>query len=261
VETKTCRTCLQRLPFDAFHSNGGSNKNGQPRLKSDCKACYSAARSSTMLPLDARKLTTAFHDLRERELCARVDEAVMRVLVRHGIIADPMKSTNEKEIMKNSIVVYGQQACGKTRNAERIRKHLGLNRIIDDWDGKRAPYERKAFDADAGILYLTSMTREELMALKVGSLWLASFEEVAQQINAAIPLTDWQNSKPQHAGEYIASSFRDGEIRRWWNGKHWSFMYVESDSQEQKNTCAGIPGPINGIQWRGLAEEPIVVLA
>ena len=30
-------------------------------------------------------------------------------------------------------VVYGPQGCGKTRNAERIRKALGLRHIVDDW--------------------------------------------------------------------------------------------------------------------------------
>lgn len=32
-----------------------------------------------------------------------------------------------------SVIVYGPQACGKTRNAERLRKGFGMDRVIDDW--------------------------------------------------------------------------------------------------------------------------------
>lgn len=34
-----------------------------------------------------------------------------------------------------TIVVYGPQGCGKTRNANRIREHFGLALIVDGWDG------------------------------------------------------------------------------------------------------------------------------
>jgi len=37
--------------------------------------------------------------------------------------------------MNRSVVVYGPQRCGKTRNAEALRRHFGLNRVVDDWDG------------------------------------------------------------------------------------------------------------------------------
>lgn len=33
--------------------------------------------------------------------------------------------------MNASIIVHGPQGCGKTRNAERMRKALGLSRVID----------------------------------------------------------------------------------------------------------------------------------
>lgn len=32
-----------------------------------------------------------------------------------------------------SIVVYGPQGCGKTRNARRIAKWLSLTTIVDEW--------------------------------------------------------------------------------------------------------------------------------
>lgn len=50
---------------------------------------------------------------------------------------------------KKSVVVYGPMACGKTRNAEKLRAHFGLDRVVDDWDGKQ-------FE-DEGVLYLTNL--------------------------------------------------------------------------------------------------------
>ena len=35
-----------------------------------------------------------------------------------------------------TVVVYGPHACGKTRNAEALRKGFGLDRVIDDWNGR-----------------------------------------------------------------------------------------------------------------------------
>lgn len=32
-----------------------------------------------------------------------------------------------------SKIVYGPQACGKTRNAAALAKHFGLSRVVDDW--------------------------------------------------------------------------------------------------------------------------------
>ncbi len=34
---------------------------------------------------------------------------------------------------KDSVIVYGPQGCGKTRNAEILKKHFGVNHIIDGW--------------------------------------------------------------------------------------------------------------------------------
>lgn len=41
--------------------------------------------------------------------------------------------------MKRSVIVYGPKASGKTRHAEALRKHFGMQRIVDNWDGSR-PY-------------------------------------------------------------------------------------------------------------------------
>lgn len=35
------------------------------------------------------------------------------------------------------IVVFGPPACGKTRNAEALAAHFGVDVVIDDWDPNR----------------------------------------------------------------------------------------------------------------------------
>ena len=32
-----------------------------------------------------------------------------------------------------SIVVYGPQGCGKTRNKTALQAHFGMGQVIDDW--------------------------------------------------------------------------------------------------------------------------------
>jgi len=50
---------------------------------------------------------------------------------------------------RRSVIIYGPQACGKTRNADKLRAAFGLNLVIDDWDG------REPFSA-VGTLVLTN---------------------------------------------------------------------------------------------------------
>lgn len=56
--------------------------------------------------------------------------------------------------MNKSVIVYGPQRCGKTRAAQRIAKHFGLSRIVDDWDGRERPQL-------TGTLYLTNQVPPE----------------------------------------------------------------------------------------------------
>ena len=32
-----------------------------------------------------------------------------------------------------TVIVHGSQACGKTRNSEKIRKFFGCSHVVDDW--------------------------------------------------------------------------------------------------------------------------------
>lgn len=53
-----------------------------------------------------------------------------------------------------ALIVYGPQGCGKTRNAEALRKAFGAKRIVDDWwPGDPAP---------RGALLLTHADASEL---------------------------------------------------------------------------------------------------
>ncbi len=54
--------------------------------------------------------------------------------------------------MKPSIVVHGPQACGKTRNAELLRKKLGLDFVVDDFSFRDKSFPRE------GALLLTNET-------------------------------------------------------------------------------------------------------
>ncbi|NVM87602.1 SpoVK/Ycf46/Vps4 family AAA+-type ATPase [Variovorax sp. SG517] len=47
-----------------------------------------------------------------------------------------------------SVIVYGPPGCGKTRNAKKLLKGFGLNRVEDCWDGKHLE--------TVGVLYLTN---------------------------------------------------------------------------------------------------------
>lgn len=39
---------------------------------------------------------------------------------------------------KRSVIVFGPKGSGKTRYAEALRKHFGMESIIDDWNGSSA---------------------------------------------------------------------------------------------------------------------------
>ncbi len=39
-------------------------------------------------------------------------------------------------MIKKSVVVFGPQGCGKTRNAEALRVHYGLAHVPDNWNSR-----------------------------------------------------------------------------------------------------------------------------
>lgn len=70
---------------------------------------------------------------------------------------------------QKSVIIYGPQGCGKTRNAEKLMKHFGLSKS-EDLD---PPIKRKYRENHGGkiaqvdVLYLTNMTRDEMVKLGV----------------------------------------------------------------------------------------------
>lgn len=153
--------------------------------------------------------------------------------------------------MAKSIIVYGVPG-GKTRFAQRIADHFGL-RLAD-----------RIFDCDHGIevgglLYFSEANEKPS---SVYNEFSRSFQEVADEINAAISLTDWQSGPPPMVGEYDTLSTYDREPvwRRYWNGEVWSYAFRESYNQFQCNMKASkLQSPHWRPEWRGLSAEPIKV--
>jgi hypothetical protein len=54
---------------------------------------------------------------------------------RQGDHGDQHEESKKECLMKNSVVVYGPQGCGKTSNAEALLKRFGKKHLIDGWDG------------------------------------------------------------------------------------------------------------------------------
>lgn len=168
--------------------------------------------------------------------------------------------------MNKSVIVYGPQGCGKGKHAARIAKHFGLARVVEEWDGTRAPYSRHIVEP-MGVLYLTSLPEAEICkALNVEpgtTRRVLSFADIAQQINDAIPLTPWRTGRPPAVGEWIASHTRSESHRRYWNGERWSHVFGTDFDQETKNRQAGQLTSLgyDFFEYRGLAEEPIIVPA
>jgi len=57
--------------------------------------------------------------------------------------------------MPKSIIVYGPQGCGKTTNAEKMRKAFNLKKIVDGWEPGESFEERN-------VLYLTNAELDEV---------------------------------------------------------------------------------------------------
>lgn len=149
--------------------------------------------------------------------------------------------------MAKSIIISGVPS-GKTRFAQRIADYFGL-KIVPGVQGTW--YEE-------GHIYF----REPSKLHPDSDDNARSFQSVADEINAAIPLTDWQSGPPPMVGEYDTLSTQDINPvwRRWWNGESWSYAWRESYEQFQCNMMASrLQSPHWRPEWRGLSSEPIKV--
>lgn len=152
--------------------------------------------------------------------------------------------------MAKSIIVYGVPG-GKTRFEKRIAEYFGLIPAVYCNDA--------ALWHEEGFLYLS----RNPIAHPHTEEYSRSFQSVADEINAAIPLTDWQSGPPPMVGEWNASTQRNIYARRWWNGDAWSVRYFDNSKQITKNGYAALLASdadrCSGILWRGLSQEPIKV--
>jgi len=72
-----------------------------------------------------------------------------------------------------SVLVYGPQGCGKTRNSKAIAKALGLTTIIDSFEMGNQPWPRN------GALLLTSCIPPERFPCRA-----MSFEQAMNRVPA-----------------------------------------------------------------------------
>lgn len=77
-----------------------------------------------------------------------------------------------------SVIVQGPQACGKTRNAARIAKALGLSKIVDDWQPGDALDKQHT-------LYLTNHELDKNPGHRMLMSYEAAMQHVAKQEAAA----------------------------------------------------------------------------
>lgn len=161
---------------------------------------------------------------------------------------------------KQSVIVHGEPRL-LAKHAARIVKHFRADTLIQGWCG--------VLDIRTGItVYFTNNDRVLKVAREIGVPPVFTLEEVAQQINDAIPLTGWINccrvGQPSRKGWYDVNynaddpSYDADEKRKYWNGVQWCF----DDSGDAFTGCYF--GSANGTEyhgeaWRGLAEEPIVL--
>lgn len=151
--------------------------------------------------------------------------------------------------MSKSIIIYNVPG-GKTRFAQRIAKHFGLSRV--NYRNGTAPWEPE------GSIYFIPRIDSPIGT----SEYARSFQSVADEINASIPLTDWQSGPPPMVGEWNASFGANfPNRRRWWDGERWSHVWIDGlTSQELSNKSAAIRiEDAEGMVWRGLSQEPIKV--
>lgn len=57
-----------------------------------------------------------------------------------------------------SIIIYGPPGCGKTRNAERLRRHFGMHEIVDDGSDPFPLTQNQVYEFKMGrTLFLTQI--------------------------------------------------------------------------------------------------------
>lgn len=156
--------------------------------------------------------------------------------------------------MAKSIIVYGPDLDQMRKYQFHMSEHFGATMVTEHRNGPIT------MQGSVALLFTTHEQAAKQRAAVLG-IRSASFEEVAAEYNAKIPLTDWQSGPPPVVGEWIANVIRDDDRRRWWNGESWSVWYSLHDDNTEVARCQGKGAAfaVYEIEWRGLSSEPIKV--
>lgn len=79
-----------------------------------------------------------------------------------------------------SVIVHGPHGCGKTRNAEALRKHFRLGNVVDGLEEVRRANELQP----EGTLYLTYINPEQTCrgpVIKALGIRVVAFKDAMQQ--------------------------------------------------------------------------------
>lgn len=94
----------------------------------------------------------------------------------------------------NTIIVYGPQGCGKTTNAEALRKHFGCDEIIDDWESDRSAKEGSLHltsrDFGAAAVYSRADWREDAQIISFRDAMYEIEDSMGKLAAVAAPPTD-----------------------------------------------------------------------
>ncbi|SDF23357.1 hypothetical protein [Phytopseudomonas seleniipraecipitans] len=99
----------------------------------------------------------------------------LAALAPQAVAADPTQATAGTE---RSVIVQGPQGCGKTLNAARIAKALGLSKIVDNWQPGDALDKQHT-------LYLTYHDEAKNMGFRSVMSYDEAMQHVAKQEAAA----------------------------------------------------------------------------
>ena len=125
-----------------------------------------------------------------------------------------------------SVIVYGPQGCGKTRNADALVKHFGVRESVDLEESLIRGSQLK----QTGVLYLTSRTPEELISdgfIDRDARRVFSFDE-AMRMMEPVDTKDWMdidvNDEPiqgelSRAGTMLTMICHGASLKAgWWSG-------------------------------------------
>lgn len=92
------------------------------------------------------------------------------------------------------VIIYGPQACGKTKNAEKFRAHFGCANIVDGAEWPRTKRDWDKFKASNDLLLVTDDGQPHGGE---ANRRIYSYEEAAAE--AGIRQTDMVNHPPHYA--------------------------------------------------------------